>query len=154
MASAHSRGLGFGFNVVPVATGQHINMESAQGVTFVLYEDGGAQSTDFKESVDGASAQALTVVNDYFANSGIGTGAWTYETADADATLSDDSNFVKKDTTAYDCAVIYIDREDLSDGFNCVEATIDGAGICIAIVHPLQVQRTPANLPVASAGTG
>lgn len=149
--AAHSRGLGFGFNAVPVATGKHINLENASGVTFILYEDGGAQSTDFKESIDGASEAALAVVNDYYASSGIGTGAWTYETADADATLSNDSNFVKKDTTAYDCAVIYIDRSDLSEGFNCVEATIDGAGICIAIVHPLNVQRAPQNLPVAAS---
>lgn len=141
--------LGNIINVVPVATGKHVSLKNASGVTFILYEDGGAQSTDFKESIAGASEQALTVVNDYYASNGIG-GVWTHETADADATLSNDSNFVKKDTTAFDCAVIYIAAEDLSDGFDSVEATIDGAGSCIAIVHGLTAARAPQNLPAAA----
>jgi len=145
--AANSQGLGFGFNVVPVASGIHINLENAGGVTFILYEDGGAQSTDFVESIDGASGQALTTVNDYHASNGIG-GVWTYETDDAGATLSDDSNFVKKDTVLFDAAAIYIDRTELSSGFNSVEATAD-AGTCIAIIHPLHVQRNPINLPAA-----
>ncbi len=144
--AANSNDLGFLFNGTPLATGIHINLENAKGVTFFLYENGGAQSTDFVESIDGASGQALTTVNDYFAGNGVG-GVWTYETADANATLSDDSNFVKKDTTAFDAAVIYIDRSELSSGFNSVEATVD-AGQCVAIIHPL-VGRSPINLPAA-----
>jgi len=143
------RALGRVLNVIPLASGIHISLENASGVTFVLYEDAGAQSTDFKESIDGGSEQALTVLNDYYAGNGVG-GVWTHETADADATLDDDSNFVKKDTTAYDCAVIYIGADDLSDGFNCVEATSD-APYCIAIVHDLLVQRAPENLPASAA---
>lgn len=141
--------LGNGGNVIPVATGKHIDLSNASGVTFILYEDAGAQSTDFKESKAGASEQALTVLNEYWASNGIG-GVWTRETADADATLSDDSNFVKKDTTAFDCAVIYIGADELSDDFDSVEATIDGAGLCIAIVHDLAVRRAPENLPAAA----
>lgn len=141
--------LGRGGNVIPVATGKHIDLSNASGVTFVLYEDAGAQSTDFVESQAGSNGQALAVVNHYYASNGIG-GVWTRETADADATLSNDSNFVKKDTEAFDCAVIYIGADMLSDGFDSVEATIDGAGICIAIVHDLVVQRAPQNLPASA----
>lgn len=140
--------LGFGGNVVPKASGKHIDLSNATGVTFVLYEDGGAQSTDFVESIAGSSGQALTAVNFYYAGDGVG-GVWTRETADADATLSDDSNFVKKDTTPFDCAVIYFSADMLSDGFDSIEATSD-AGECIAIVHGLAVQRTPANLPASA----
>jgi len=141
--------LGHIINVVPKASGKHISLENASGVTFILYEDAGAQSTDFKESIDGASEAALAVVNKYKASNGIG-GVWTAETADADATLDNDSNFVKKDTTAFDCAVIYIDASWLSATFNCVEATAD-AGECIAVVHGLKVSRAVQNLPAAAS---
>ncbi|TET95563.1 MAG: hypothetical protein E3J29_06640 [Dehalococcoidia bacterium] len=138
------RGLGKGFNSIPLASGLHISLKNASGVTFILYENGGAQSTDFKESVAGSSEQALTFLNDYYAGNGVG-GVWTHETADADATLDDDSNFVKKDTTLFDCAVIYVGADELSAGFDCIEATVD-AGDCHAIIHDLTVQRGPENL--------
>lgn len=144
------KGLGNSFNVIPVATGVHISLANASGVTFILFEDAGAQSTDFKESIAGASEQALTTINEYWASSGVADGVWTAETADAGATLNDDSNFVKKDTVNFDCAAIYIGADELSDGFDSVEATIDDASkICIAIVHDLVVKRAPENLPTA-----
>lgn len=141
------KGLGNVFNVIPVATGVAISLKDASGVTFILYENGGAQSTDFVESIAGSSGQALTTLNEYWAASGVASQVWTAETDDAGATLDDDSNFVKKDTTEFDCAVIYIGAEELSDGFDSVAATIDGAGLCIAVVHDLVVKRAPENLP-------
>lgn len=141
--------LGRGGNVVPVATGKHISLRNAAGVTFVCYEDGGAQAIAFKESLAGAGEQDLAFLNHYYASDGIG-GVWTRETADASDTLSNASSMVKKDTTAFDCAVIYVPAEALSEGFDSVECTIDGAGLCIAIVHDLYTQRTPANLPAAA----
>ena len=140
--------LGFHGNVIPVATGIHISLANASGVTFILYENGGAQSCDIKESIAGVSEAALTVLNKYKASDGVGS-VWTAETDDADATLSNDSNFVKKDTTAFDCAALYINADSLSAGFDSVEATIDGAGICVAIVHDLTVQRAIENLPLS-----
>jgi hypothetical protein len=140
-------GLGNDFNVISVASGIHVSLKEATGVTFLLFEDGGAQSTDFVESKAGASGQALTTVNSYHASNGIG-GVWTFETADAGATLDDDSNFVKKDTVLFDAAAIYIGADELTDGFDSVEATVD-AGTCVAIVHGLLSQREPKNLPAA-----
>lgn len=142
------KGLGKDFIPISKASGLHISLKNASGVTFVLYEDGGAQSTDFKESVAGASEQALTVLNDYYAGNGVG-GVLTHETEDADAELDDDSNFVKKDTILFDAAYIYIGADQLSDGFDSVEATVD-AGECVAIVHGLLSQRAPENLPVSA----
>lgn len=140
--------LGRVLNVVQVATGKHISLKGASGVTFLLYEDAGAQSTTFIESIAGASEQALEFLNHYYANNGVGS-AWTRETADADATLDDDHTFVKKDTILFDCAAIYVGADMLSDGYDCIEATIDGAGLCTAIVHDLLQQRRPDNLPAA-----
>lgn len=142
-------GLGRLFNVVPVATGKHVSLANASGVTFVCYEDGGAQAIAFKESLAGSGEQALAAVNVLYAGNGVG-GVWTRETTDASGALSNSSSLVKKDTTAFDCAVIYIAAEQLSEGFDSVECTIDGSGICFAIVHDLNVQRAPANLPAAA----
>ena len=140
-------GLGRVFNVTPVATGKHISLKAGQAVTFVCYEDGGAQAIGIKESAAGQSEQALAVVTELYASDGIG-GVWTRETTDANGALGEgDASIVKKDTTPFDCAVFCIGADELSDGFDCVEVTIDGAGICIAIVHDLKMQRAPENLP-------
>jgi len=149
------KGLGFDINVVPLATGVHIDLRDASGVTFVCYEDGGAQNITIKESILGASEQALTAVKELYAASGVAAMVWTKETTDANGSIADgDAAIVKKDTTAFDAAAFYIGADQLSAGFNCVEVTIDGAGICFAIVHGLKTQRAPANLPtiaIASA---
>jgi hypothetical protein len=128
-----------GFNLIPigVATGKHINMENLQGVVVITYEDGGAQAITVKESIDGSSEQALTCINEIWASSGV-AGAFTRETSDADTTtLADESALTKKDTTAFDQACFYIAKEELSAGFNCVEITIDGAGICVVLGVPV-----------------
>jgi hypothetical protein len=143
-------GLGRDFNVIPVASGKHVSLKNASGVTFVCYEDGGAQAITIKESLAGASEQALAVVDHLYASDGIG-GVWTRETTDANGALgTGDAAIVKKDTTLFDCACFYIGAAELSDGFDSVEVTIDGAGICCAIVHGLAVQRAPANLPATA----
>jgi hypothetical protein len=127
-----------GFNLIPigVATGKHINMENLQGVVFLCFEDGGAQAITIKESIDGASEQALTCLDELWASSGVGA-AFTRETTDANGALSDSSSAVKKDTTAFDQACFYIAKQELSAGFNSVEVTIDGAGICVALGVPV-----------------
>jgi len=127
-----------GFNLIPlgVMTGKHINMENLQGVVFICYEDGGAQAIAIKESIDGASEQALTCLNEIWASSGVG-GAFTRETTDANGALSNSSSMVKKDTTAFDQAVFYVAKQELSAGFNSVEVTIDGSGICVALGVPV-----------------
>lgn len=141
-----TKGLGKAFNVIPVATGVHISLKNASGVTFVFYEDGGAQNAVFKQSIGGASEATLSVVNELWASSGVAGAVWTNETTDASAALSNNSTVVKKDTTLFDCMAIYIGADELDDGYDSVECTIDGAGLCIAIVHDLTVQRAPENL--------
>lgn len=136
-------GLGKDFNVTPVATGKHISMKNCDAITFVCYEDGGAQAIAFKESIDGASEQVLPVFTEFYAGDGVG-GVWTKE-----AQTIDDA-WAKADTTPFDALVVTVRKEHLSPGFNAVECTIDGAGLCIAIQHGLLVQRAPQNLPAAA----
>ena len=138
--------LGLGGNVVALATGVHISLANADGVTFICYENGGAQNIDIKESIAGAGEQLLSTVTELYAGDGVGS-VWTKETTDANGALgTGDGAIVKKDTTAFDVAVFYIGADELSDTFDSVEVTIDGAGLCIAIIHDLNVQRTPENL--------
>lgn len=131
------RGLGRVFNVVPAASGVHIPLKNASAISFVTYEDDGTTIATIKESVDGASEQALDCDVYPHKAPGIG-GTWT-AMAEQDDTLA-----LGTDATN-DCMVFTVNAEQLSDGFNCVEVTVDG-GICIAILHDLTVQRTPANL--------
>lgn len=145
--AVNNKGTGLGriFNVVPLATGKHISMKNCDAITFVCYEDGGAQAIAFKESIAGASEQVLPVFTEFYAGDGVGS-VWTKE-----AQTADDA-WAKADTTPFDALVVTIRSDQLSPGFDCVECTIDGAGICLAILHDLHVERAPQNLasPVAA----
>ena len=136
---AGKEGLGRVFNVVPAASGVHIPLTRAQAVSFVTYEDDGSTILTLKESIDGASEANLAVMTRYHKGPGVG-GTWTLVTQAAGATydLADD--------TTNDATVVTVRGEQLSAGFNCVEATVDG-GICVAIIHDLNEMRAPAKLP-------
>lgn len=130
-------GLGRVFNVIPAASGVHIPLTNATAVSFVTYEDDGSTIATIKESIDGASEQALDCDVQPHKAPGIG-GTWT-------AMAEQDDTLDLGDDTTNDCMVFTVSAEQLSDTYNCVEVTVDG-GICIAILHDLAVQRTPANL--------
>jgi hypothetical protein len=135
--SAPGTGLGRVFNTIAAASGIHIPLSNASAVSFITYLDAGTQVATIKESVNGASEQALDCNVTPFKGPGVG-GTWTVM-AEQDDTLS-----LATDATN-DCMVFTVMAEDLSDGFNCVEVTVDG-GICIAVIHDLKVSRYPANL--------
>lgn len=130
-------GLGRVFNVIPAASGVHIPLTHASAVSFVTYEDDGSTIATIKESTDGDDEQALDCDVQPHKAPGIG-GTWT-------AMAEQDDTLDLGDDTTNDCMVFTVSAEQLSDGFNCVEVTVDG-GICVAILHDLTVQRTPANL--------
>jgi hypothetical protein len=132
-------GLGRIFNVVPVASGVHIKLNSADAVTFVIYESSGATVIGMKESIAGASEQNLLLTRRITSN-GVGTGqVWTERTQAASATIT------KVDGTE-NCVVVTVTGPQLSAGFDCVECTVDGAALCIAIVHDLSLQYSPNRL--------
>ena len=139
------KALGRVMNIIGFASGIHIDLANASGVTFVCYENGGAQNIDIKESKAGASEDTLAVVTELYASDGVGA-VHTKETTDANGALgTGDAAIVKKDTTAFDQAIFYIGASELSDTFDSVEVTVD-AGTVTAIVHDLLVQRAPENL--------
>lgn len=131
------KGLGRVFNVVPAASGVHIPLTYGTAVSFVTYEDDGSTIATIKESVGGASEQALDC--DVYPHKAPGVGGTWTAMAEQDDTLD------LGDDTTNDCMVFTIDANQLSDGFDCVEVTVDG-GILVAFVHDLVVKRKPANL--------
>ncbi|MEV0618548.1 hypothetical protein AB0I81_34835 [Nonomuraea sp. NPDC050404] len=132
-------GLGRLFNVVAQASGVHIPLTNAQGVTFICFEDDGSQVVTLKESINGNSEQNLAVIDKVYKGPGVG-GTWTKVTQAAAATYDN------VDDTTNDAVVVYVGADQLSDGYNCVELTNDGGNPVIAIVHDMNVQRDPANL--------
>ena len=141
-------GLGRAFNLVAAASGRHVSLKDAGGVTFLVFEADGATSINIKESKAGATPQNLPVINHYYTSTGLG-GVWTRATADNGGPLDNDHTMVKIDGDN-DAVAIYVDASWLSDGFDSVECTVDGSAICQAIVHDLAVQRAPQNLPAAA----
>jgi hypothetical protein len=140
-------GLGFDFNVYPVASGVHYDLSNARGITFVCFEEDGATSIVFQQSIDGADKKNLAVINHYYGSDGISSG-WTRHTDDSGGDLANEHTVTPSDGNTTDCVVFHIDRSmlDVAGGFNAVECTPNG-GECIAILHGLKVQRTPVNLP-------
>jgi hypothetical protein len=134
------KGLGKDFNVIAVASGIQIALTDALGVTFVVYENGGATAVNLT-----TDSGILEIINDFYANDGVG-GVYTHETDDANGALSDNDGIVKEDDEPHDCAVIYVDAKDLPEGDTWVCCTVDGGNVT-AIVHALVVQRKPENLP-------
>lgn len=132
------KGLGRVFNVVAAASGVHIPLKQGLAVTYVTYLDAGSQIATLKQSIDGASEAALSVKGYPHKGPGVG-GTWT-AMADTEA-----STFDLADDATNDCMVFTVGHEQLDDGYNCVEVTVDG-GICVAIIHDLLVQRKPSNL--------
>lgn len=135
-------GIGRVFNVVPVASGVHISLRQADAVTFVVFEVSGATVIGLKESIGGASEQNLTRTR-RFTCAGLGSDSWVTRTFAANATIP------KVDTAAENCTAITVTSDELSSGFDCVECTVDGSAICVAILHDLLVQRSPDNMPAA-----
>ena len=132
------RGLGRVFNVVPAASGVHIPLRDADAVSFVTFEDDGTTIATIKSSIDGASEAALDC--DVYPHKAPGVGGTWTAMAEQDDTLD------LSDDTTNDAMVFTVTADQLPDGHNCVEVTVDG-GILIAIIHDLKVQRKPANLP-------
>ena len=132
-------GLGRLFNVVPAASGVTIPLTRATGVTFITYEDDGSTIATMTEvdSTGTNSEQALDVDFEPHKAPGVG-GTWT-------AMAEQDDTVDLGDDTVNDAMHLYVHADQLSDGYDGVQCTVDG-GICIAIIHNLTVQRAPANL--------
>lgn len=139
--SSIAAGLGRVLNVVPTASGVHIPLDAANAITYVCVDAGsGDQVATIKESTQGADEQALDCNIYPHVGPDIG-GTWTADDEqDETFDMAAGSGSATNDTL-----VFTITADKLSEGFDCVEVTVD-AGTCVAILHDLNVQRAPANL--------
>jgi len=134
-------GLGKVFNVVAVADGVLVPLKDAGAVSFVCFLGTGDTYT-VQEAKDaaGTGAQNLATVDHFYDSTGVG-GAWSKMTQAAAATVVNDG------TAGHDCSVFTIQASELSDTYTHVKCTSTGAGTVVAVLHDLQVQRAPENLP-------
>ena len=137
--------LGRLFNVIVEAQGVYINLEDAQGVTFIGFEDGGNTTFTIGTSTAASGGTELTgdLIDHYYHGTGV-AGTWALATQTAAETVE------PGDTAAEDCVAIYVSAAMLPDGHKYVKCTRDEAAgtgaTVVAIVHDLTVQRDPANL--------
>lgn len=141
--------LGRLYNIVGTASGVAINMSNLSAVGFYGTNDGTytlTLSTTFGGSYSQPSGWNPITTAYTNADNGAGTGAWVKVTQAA-------SNAV---VTATDIAVYFeLYTSALPDTYQYVKVTKtsanDGNPSCLAILHDLTVQRTPANLIIPSA---
>lgn len=126
-------------NVIANADGKHIYLGGLHGdaVLFITYLDAGTQEITLKESVSGDSEQNLAVIETAYKAPGTG-GTWTDDSQTATATYTHDD-------ATNDQFVFTVHSAQLSDGFNCVEVTMNTGTVC-AITYDLGNKRIPTNL--------
>jgi len=144
-------GLGRLFNVVKTASGLNIKLVDGTAVTYVFGDPGtgAAIATVTQTDSTGVNAEIdLDIFNQSPENLGsrahVGpdTGGTWLENG---AAVFGDNTFDLSDETANDTGVFTVRAEQLADGYDSVQVTVD-TGTCFAILHDLTVQRKPSNL--------
>lgn len=149
-------GLGRVFNIVPISTaGPAINLSGASAVSFVTTGATAVATLTIATSFGGTyragsffSPAWAPISRVYWSTATDGTVAWSKATITAAAT------FTHGTTTGLTTAVgsvFTIFGSELPDGYSYIKCTVTGSGIGAAILHDLNVQRTPANLALLSA---
>ena len=151
---ASGDGLGRVFNVIKTASGLNIPLTKCGAVTFVFGDagTGAAIATVTQTDSTGVNSEAdlnIFTVSDTVGSNGesrayVGPdvgGTWLED----GAAVFTDNTFDLSDETTNDTGVFTVRAEQLSDGYDQVQVTVD-TGLCFAIMHELHVQRKPQNL--------
>lgn len=151
---ASGDGLGRVINVIKTASGLNVPLTRAGSVTFVFGDAGVGAAIATVTQTDSTGTNAEIDLNIFTVGSTVGSngesrayvgpdvgGTWT-ENGAADFT---DNTFDLSDETTNDTGVFTVRAEQLSDGYDQVQVTVD-TGLCMAILHDLHVQRKPGNL--------
>jgi hypothetical protein len=136
-------GLGRVFNAVPIAAGVAISMRDCSAITFFCT---GADTFTLTMSptFGGAYTTPGNVFNHYYqAAATNGTAAWTRQP------LSVASNAVVQ-AGAYTTAITLLSGM-IPDPNVYAKLTASASGLVMAVLHDLEYQRKPANLPIVSA---
>jgi len=134
-------GLGRVFNVVPIAAGVGLAVKNCGTITFVCTGNDTFTVTA-ASSFAGSYATPGNIITQKYTNTATnGTAAWVKATQAA-------SNAV---TIASGTVVFVVRATQLADPLNYVKVSVGASGLVTALMHDLVSQRTPANLPKASA---
>lgn len=141
-----TEGLGRLFNVIQPADNVYVNLENADGVTFIGFEVDGATTftITFASDADGTDAATPDVIDHYYGRSNdTADGVWhrTAQTASEVVTATDATE---------DQVAIYVSGEMGPAGLSYVKCDSD-AGVVTAILHDLNIQRAPENLASVTA---
>lgn len=151
---ASGDGLGRVFNVVKTASGLDIPLSKAGAVTFVFGDAGTGAAIATVTQTDSTGTNSEADLNIFTVSGTVGsngesraytgpdTGGVWLENGAADFA---DNTFDLSDETTNDTGVFTVRAEQLSDGYDQVQVTVD-TGLCFAIIHDLDVQRKPTNL--------
>jgi hypothetical protein len=135
------QGLGREFNVVPIAAGVAISLKQCAGVTFICTGNDTFTLTTSATFAGSYATPGNIITTKYTNTATAGTAAWVKASQSA-------SNAV---TIASGTVAIFVGSSMLADPLAYVKCSVGGAGLVIAILHDLEVQRTPANLTIVSA---
>lgn len=151
---ASGDGLGRVFNVIKTASGLDIPLTKCGAVSFVFGDAGTGAAVATVTQTDSTGVNAEADLNIFTVSGTVGSngesrayvgpdvgGTWE-ENGDA---VFADNTFDLSDETTQDTGVFTVRAEQLSDGYDQVQVTVD-TGDCIAILHDLHVQRKPGNL--------
>ena len=140
------------FDVVHDSSGNMFSLKNASAVTFIVKSSGAASLAVVAAKAFGGGTTTWTTANGFgqtpvfYQNTTVnGTAAWTKQTA----TWTTNS-VALAGTTGY-TSLITIMTSQFADGFDYIQATGTNTTTCIALLHDLTVQRTPANLAVLGA---
>lgn len=135
--------LGRLFNLAPTMDGVAVNLEDAAAVTFIGVGADTYTLTTATVFAGPYADPAVDCLDHVYVNANAdGTTAWTEQAVSpaADVVIS-----------AAAAVALHVSAKSLPDGQKYVMCTSTGAGLVIAILHDLEVQRSPVNLPAISA---
>lgn len=138
---AGMEGLGRLFNVVPIAAGRGLNFQHCSAITFVCTGNDTFTLTCASSFAGSYATPGNIIVNTYTNTSTNGTAAWVKAVQAAANTAVISSGAI----------AFTVKGESLPDTKNYVKVSVGGSGLVMAILHDLEIQRTPANLVLPSA---
>ena len=140
-------GLGRLFNVAPIASGVAISLKEASAVTFVCTGSDTFSltvATSFGGTYRAGSffTPAWTPIDHFYTAAATnGTAVWTKSTITAADNTGSVTNTV----------AVTLNATALPDTYTYVKCTAGGAGLVAAILHDLEIQRSPIRLAKISA---
>lgn len=152
--SMYGDGLGRVFNVIKTASGVNIPLNKAECVSFVFGDAGTGAAIATVTQTDSTGVNSEADLNVFTVSGVAGANGVSHAYVGADtggtwledgAAVFTDNTFDLSDETTNDTGVFTVRGDQLSDGYDQVQVTVD-TGTCTAFIHDLKVQRKPTNL--------